>query len=128
MQTSSARRLQSSWQSVPLLRQAFCRPFCSTYEGAGERCLDSAVLLLATAHDCCALWPGTWPVVIVGAGPTGLTLSTLLSKFGLPSLLLERAPALTQHPQVSLIPHPRQANAAAYKCADPPSTGRFCDH
>ena len=49
-------------------------------------------------------------MVIIGAGPTGLTLSALLSKFGLPSLLLERAPAPTQHPQVSLIPHPRQTN------------------
>lgn len=40
------------------------------------------------------------PVVIVGAGPTGLTLSRLLSQLGVRSLLLERAPALTTHPQV----------------------------
>lgn len=41
-----------------------------------------------------------WPVVIVGAGPTGLTLSALLSRMGVRSLLLEKAAALTQHPQV----------------------------
>lgn len=44
-----------------------------------------------------------WPVIIAGAGPTGLTLSTLLSQFGIPSLLLERAQALTTHPQVTQI-------------------------
>ena len=43
-----------------------------------------------------------WPVVIVGAGPTGLTLSALLSRMGVASLLLERAPSLTEHPQVPL--------------------------
>lgn len=41
------------------------------------------------------------PVIIVGAGPTGLTLSRLLSQQGVRSLLLERAPALTTHPQVA---------------------------
>ena len=44
--------------------------------------------------------PEHWPVVIVGAGPTGLTLSALLSRMGVRSLLLEKADALTQHPQV----------------------------
>lgn len=40
------------------------------------------------------------PVVIVGAGPTGLTLSKLLSQYGVKSLVLERAPTVTTHPQV----------------------------
>ncbi|CBJ25915.1 Monooxygenase [Ectocarpus siliculosus] len=43
------------------------------------------------------------PVAIVGAGPAGLTLSTLLSKFGVPSILLERAPELPTHPQAHFI-------------------------
>lgn len=43
------------------------------------------------------------PVAIVGAGPAGLTLSTLLSKFGVPSILLERSPALPTHPQAHFI-------------------------
>lgn len=42
------------------------------------------------------------PIVIVGAGPTGLTLSTLLSHLGVQSLVLERAPTVTDHPQVPL--------------------------
>ena len=40
-------------------------------------------------------------VAIVGAGPTGLTLSTLLSQYGVPSILLEQSAALPAHPQVS---------------------------
>lgn len=43
------------------------------------------------------------PVAIVGAGPAGLTLSALLSKFGVPSILLERAPELPTHPQAHFI-------------------------
>ena len=39
-------------------------------------------------------------MVIVGGGPTGLTMSALLSKYGVESVLYERAPTLPQHPQV----------------------------
>jgi 2-polyprenyl-6-methoxyphenol hydroxylase-like FAD-dependent oxidoreductase len=40
------------------------------------------------------------PVVIVGAGPTGLTLSRLLSQMGMANLIFEQAAGLTNHPQV----------------------------
>ncbi|CAN0429777.1 unnamed protein product, partial [Scytosiphon promiscuus] len=43
------------------------------------------------------------PVAIVGAGPAGLTMSCLLSQFGVPSVLLEKAPALPTHPQAHFI-------------------------
>lgn len=43
------------------------------------------------------------PVAIIGAGPAGLALSALLSKFGVPSILLERSPALPTHPQAHFI-------------------------
>ncbi|EIE25479.1 hypothetical protein COCSUDRAFT_1587, partial [Coccomyxa subellipsoidea C-169] len=43
------------------------------------------------------------PVIIAGAGPTGLTLSRLLSQLGVKNLLLERGPALTKHPQAHFI-------------------------
>lgn len=41
------------------------------------------------------------PIVIAGAGPTGLTLALLLSRLRIPSLLVDRAAGLTTHPQVS---------------------------
>jgi 2-polyprenyl-6-methoxyphenol hydroxylase-like FAD-dependent oxidoreductase len=43
------------------------------------------------------------PVVISGAGPTGLTLSALLSRAGVPNVLLEQAAALPTHPQAHFI-------------------------
>lgn len=47
------------------------------------------------------------PVVIVGAGPTGLTLSKLLSQLGVQSMVIERASNVTSHPQVwNIIPAP----------------------
>ncbi len=38
-------------------------------------------------------------VLIVGAGPVGLTASTLLSRLGVPSLLVERHPSTSIHPK-----------------------------
>lgn len=49
--------------------------------------------------DC----PSKVPVSIIGAGPTGLTLSILLSQYGIPHAVLERGSALTNHPQAHLI-------------------------
>lgn len=43
------------------------------------------------------------PVLIVGGGPTGLTLSVLLSRFGVDSLLVERAATTSDHPQAHVV-------------------------
>lgn len=43
------------------------------------------------------------PVAIVGAGPAGMTLSSLLSRFRVPSILLEKTSALPTHPQAHFI-------------------------
>lgn len=43
------------------------------------------------------------PVVIVGAGPSGLFLSRLLDSFGTPSIVLEASPSLTTHPQAHFL-------------------------
>ena len=41
-----------------------------------------------------------WPVGIVGAGPTGLTLSILLSHLGIEHAVFDRAGRVSNHPQV----------------------------
>ena len=43
------------------------------------------------------------PVLIVGGGPTGLTLSILLSRFGVQSLLVEADPGTCNHPQAHVL-------------------------
>ena len=40
-----------------------------------------------------------WPVVVVGAGPTGLTLANLLARYGVDVLLLERNESTVQEPR-----------------------------
>ena len=40
-----------------------------------------------------------WPVVVVGAGPTGLTLANLLGRAGVATLVLERNPSTVQEPR-----------------------------
>ncbi|GGZ11199.1 FAD-dependent monooxygenase [Novosphingobium colocasiae] len=45
---------------------------------------------------------GLYPVVIVGGGPVGLTLSLTLAHFGIRSVLLERNPTTTSHPKMDI--------------------------
>src|SRR5579864_850666 len=40
-----------------------------------------------------------WPVVVVGAGPTGLTLANLLARHGVDVLLIERNESTVQEPR-----------------------------
>jgi 3-(3-hydroxy-phenyl)propionate hydroxylase len=40
-----------------------------------------------------------WPVVVVGAGPTGLTLANLLARYGVDVLLIERNESTVQEPR-----------------------------
>lgn len=46
-------------------------------------------------------------VLIAGAGPTGLVLSSLLSAYGVPSLVVDRGAGPTEHPQVRQDQHKR---------------------
>ena len=43
------------------------------------------------------------PVLIVGGGPVGLTMSILLSRYGVRSLLVERHSGTSLHPKARLI-------------------------
>ena len=47
--------------------------------------------------------PADVPVVIVGGGPVGLTMSILLSRLGVDSQLVERRAAPTAHPQAHFV-------------------------
>ena len=38
-------------------------------------------------------------VIVVGAGPVGMTLSLLLSKYGVKTLLMDKKTQMRQHPQ-----------------------------
>jgi len=40
-----------------------------------------------------------WPVIVVGAGPTGLTLACLLARYGVEVLVIERNPHTVQEPR-----------------------------
>ena len=40
-----------------------------------------------------------WPVAIVGAGPTGLTLAGFLGRYGVDVLVIERNPQTVQEPR-----------------------------
>jgi 3-(3-hydroxy-phenyl)propionate hydroxylase len=40
-----------------------------------------------------------WPVIVVGAGPTGLTLAGLLARYGIDVLVIERSPSTVQEPR-----------------------------
>jgi len=66
---------------------------CSCRGVPGALLYRSSLILLPAEH---------YPVAICGGGPTGLTLSALLAKLGVPSVLFERAETLPQHPQVEL--------------------------
>jgi 3-(3-hydroxy-phenyl)propionate hydroxylase len=40
-----------------------------------------------------------WPVIVAGAGPTGLTLAGLLARYGIDVLVIERNPTTVQEPR-----------------------------
>lgn len=40
-----------------------------------------------------------WPVIVVGAGPTGLTLASLLARYGIEVLVIERDDTIVQEPR-----------------------------
>ena len=54
------------------------------------------------------------PVLISGGGPVGLTASLLLSRYGIPSLLVERHPSTALTPKargIRFVPAPKPSAA-----------------
>ena len=85
---------------VVLARRVATGPHATT--AAAMRCTSSCRhwRLASTLTDNTRT---TTPVAIVGAGPVGLTLALLLSKFGVRSTVVERLPAPSVHPQAHFI-------------------------
>jgi len=67
--------------------------------GRGHRLLSSR----QAPADLRALAGTHLPVLIIGGGPVGLTLSALLRQRSIPNVVIERAQQLTNHPQAHFI-------------------------
>lgn len=63
----------------------------------------SRQLATAAAASTSAPASESWPVIIAGGGPTGLTAALLLAKQGVRSVVLEKGRTLTDHPQAHFI-------------------------
>ena len=110
MPPAEARRLMAA-TAAPLWRalaagtvaaspNACCRRLYAT---AGPNAGASHSANAGATAAAAAAAPESWPVIIAGGGPTGLTTALLLAKYGVRSLVLERGRALTDHPQAHLI-------------------------
>lgn len=53
------------------------------------------------------------PILVVGAGPTGLTLALILTRYGVPVRIVERKPALSQHTKATNVMQRNQELIAA---------------
>jgi hypothetical protein len=68
-------------------------------------------------------------VLIAGAGPVGLTLSALLSRYGVPNLVFEKSSKLSHHPQVSTGAGPRKDGLSESRgCASAWEGSKHLDH
>ncbi|GAB4813968.1 hypothetical protein N2152v2_001014 [Parachlorella kessleri] len=92
---------QCSWPRQPLSTDAGAAPGGAAKVSAAAAAAAAAPSSRGTAKPAGST--ESWPVVISGGGPTGLTAAMLLSKYGVPSLVLERAAQLTDHPQAHFI-------------------------
>ena len=55
-----------------------------------------------------AKYPASVPVVIVGAGPTGLTAANLLATYGVDAIVLDREPAPMNLPRAIVLDDVRE--------------------
>jgi 2-polyprenyl-6-methoxyphenol hydroxylase-like FAD-dependent oxidoreductase len=59
------------------------------------------------------------PVLIVGAGPTGLTLAVILARYGVPVRLVEQKPHLSRHTKATNLMQRNQELISALGLLDP---------
>lgn len=57
------------------------------------------VTAAGSAYTVATQAPAPLPVVVVGAGPTGVTVATLLATYGVPSLVVDRWPGVYPQPR-----------------------------
>ena len=95
----SLARLGSRPRTNPRLGSPAPRPNCPYDVSASTRASTSS----SRADDASSPADVSVPVLIVGAGPTGLTLSALLSRFGIDHLVCERRARPTMHPQAHFV-------------------------
>src|ERR1700744_859315 len=60
-----------------------------------------------------------WPVIVVGAGPTGLTLAGLLARYDTDVLVIERNPSTVQEPRAVSIDDESLRTMQAMGLAEP---------
>ena len=90
-------KLSSSSHCYSLSHQRLTLPSDNCCSAHSRMPPDAKVLI--TSESLCAGSTQHVPVLIAGAGPTGLTLSILLRKLGIPSLVVDRSSGLPNHPQ-----------------------------
>lgn len=101
--------MSSSAAVAPLWRTALCSGAASpaaALAAALPLCRRlSAAASFATGTAASSASPTTEevPVIIAGAGPTGLTTALLLAKYGVRSMVLEKSKTITDHPQAHFI-------------------------
>ena len=80
----------------------------------------------AQSNGAPASLPDFVPVIIIGAGPTGIAAATLLGQYGIPTLVLDRHETVYPLPRAvhaddEIYPHPGPPGRSA--TSSPPTAG-----
>ena len=104
---TTTRHAAVLWR-LPALTAAATGTFGASATSSSSVLLPAPLRGLARAAASAAGAVGpteSFPVVVAGGGPVGITTALLLSRYGVPCLLLERDQELTDHPRAHFINH-----------------------